>query len=121
MWSYGASEETKNVSIETSRAALETELAAVTKKLKEKQHVIVGHNLFTDLCFLYKTFIGTLPAGVGDFQKQVNSLFPTVVDTKFLATYGSDDMNPRVNLKELLVPVCITFSILHSQYPSLFG
>ncbi|ESZ92144.1 hypothetical protein SBOR_7475 [Sclerotinia borealis F-4128] len=119
MWSYTGDESTQPSSLDSSRPVLEAELAAVTKKLKEKQHVIVGHNLFTDLCFLYKTFIGTLPAGVGDFQSQIHSLFPFVIDTKFLATYNSDAMNPRVNLKELLIPfqkVHMPLILLHEEH-----
>lgn len=107
MWSYKHDENAQPDSVDSSHATLEADLTKVTKKLKGKQHVIVGHNLFTDLCFLYKTFIGDLPAGVGDFQSQIHSLFPFVIDTKYLATYNSDAMKPRVNLKELLIPVSI--------------
>lgn len=110
MWSYTGDENGQSNTTDSSRAVLEAELAAVTKELKEKHRVIVGHNLFTDLCFLYKTFIGDLPAGVGDFQSQIHSLFPFVIDTKFLATYNSDAMNPRVNLKDLLIPVSMPSS-----------
>ncbi|KAI9641526.1 hypothetical protein NHQ30_010338 [Ciborinia camelliae] len=119
MWSYTIDENTPPNAAEASRAVLEAELAAVTKKLKEKQHVIVGHNLFTDLCFLYKTFIGNLPAGVGDFQSQIHSLFPFVIDTKYLATHNSDAMNPRVNLRELLIPfqkVHMPLILLHEEH-----
>lgn len=112
MWSYTADENSQPNNVNFSKAALEAELATVTKKLKEKQHVIVGHNLFTDLCFLYKTFIGNLPAGVGDFQSQIHSLFPFVIDTKYLATHNSDAMNPRVNLRELLFPVSVIDSLI---------
>ncbi|KAF7857284.1 hypothetical protein EAF04_009525 [Stromatinia cepivora] len=119
MWSYTVDENVQPNTTDSSRDVLESELAAVTKKLKKKQHVIVGHNLFTDLCFLYKTFIGTLPAGVGDFQSQIHSLFPFVIDTKYLATYNSDAMNPRVNLKELLIPfqkVHMPLILLHEKH-----
>lgn len=114
MWSYTHDENAQPSNVDSSHAALEAELAKVTKILKEKQHVIVGHNLFTDLCFLYKTFIGDLPAGVGDFQSQIHSLFPFVIDTKYLATYNSDAMKPRVNLKELLIPVSIICPLILS-------
>ncbi|KAB8289811.1 hypothetical protein EYC80_010444 [Monilinia laxa] len=119
MWSYTADENSQLNNIDSSRAVLQEELATVTKKLKEKQHIIVGHNLFTDLCFLYKTFIGNLPAGVGDFQSQIHSLFPFVIDTKYLATHKSDAMNPRVNLRELLFPfqkVHMPLILLHEDH-----
>ncbi|KAF7892109.1 hypothetical protein EAF00_008411 [Botryotinia globosa] len=119
MWSYTHDENAQPNTVDSSHAALEAELAKVTKKLKEKHHVIVGHNLFTDLCFLYKTFIGDLPAGVGDFQSQIHSLFPFVIDTKYLATYNSDAMKPRVNLKELLIPfqkIHMPLILLHEKH-----
>ncbi|THV54710.1 hypothetical protein BGAL_0021g00120 [Botrytis galanthina] len=119
MWSYTHDENAQPSNADSSHAALEAELAKVTKKLKEKQHVIVGHNLFTDLCFLYKTFIGDLPAGVGDFQSQIHSLFPFVIDTKYLATYNSDAMKPRANLKELLIPfqkIHMPLILLHEKH-----
>ncbi|KAF7891512.1 uncharacterized protein EAF02_001837 [Botrytis sinoallii] len=119
MWSYTHDENAQPNTVDSSHVALEAELAKVTKKLKEKQHVIVGHNLFTDLCFLYKTFIGDLPAGVGDFQSQIHSLFPFVIDTKYLATYNSDAMKPRVNLKELLIPfqkIHMPLILLHEKH-----
>ncbi|KAF7916191.1 uncharacterized protein EAE98_010776 [Botrytis deweyae] len=119
MWSYTHDENAQPNTVDSSHAALEAELAKVTKKLKEKQQVIVGHNLFTDLCFLYKTFIGDLPAGVGDFQSQIHSLFPFVIDTKYLATYNSDAMKPRVNLKELLIPfqkIHMPLILLHEKH-----
>jgi poly(A)-specific ribonuclease len=33
------------------------------ERLKKKQPVIVGHNMFTDIVYLYRTFVGTLPVG----------------------------------------------------------
>ncbi|EDN98813.1 hypothetical protein SS1G_13672 [Sclerotinia sclerotiorum 1980 UF-70] len=123
MWLYTDDENTQP-NHHSSRPFLESQLAAVIKTLKKKQHVIVGHNLFTDLCFLYKTFIGTLPAGVGDFQSQIHSLFPFVIDTKYLATYNSDAMNPRVNLKELLIPfqkVHMPLILLHEKHNTYGG
>jgi poly(A)-specific ribonuclease len=31
------------------------------ERLKKKQSVMVGHNMFTDIVYLYRTFVGTLP------------------------------------------------------------
>ncbi|KAI5787357.1 CAF1 family ribonuclease-domain-containing protein [Pyronema domesticum] len=49
---------------------------------------IVGHNLFGDLIQLYATFIGTLPPTSAEFSAMLHKDFPTVIDTKFLATYA---------------------------------
>jgi poly(A)-specific ribonuclease len=95
------------------------ELDEVTKKLRDKKHVIVGHNLFTDLAFVYNTFMGTLPRSVKHFQEDVHKLFPIVIDTKYLATHGTDSMNPRANLKELLQPfkkIHVPLIVLHEQH-----
>jgi poly(A)-specific ribonuclease len=125
LWSHKPASHEEDTS--AKRAELAAELKDLTKRLQEKQHVIVGHNLFTDLCFLYKTFIGRLPAGVGDFQSQIHTLFPIVIDTKYLATYGNNSMNPRSNLQELLVPFqkihkpLIVLHEDHNSYGSTIG
>jgi poly(A)-specific ribonuclease len=95
--------------------AIKEELAQIIELLQEKTHVIVGHNLFTDLGFLYKTFIGALPANVQHFQEDIHELFPIVIDTKYLATHGTDSMNPRANLKELLTPFKKTYVCILSS------
>ncbi|PQE32278.1 CAF1 family ribonuclease protein [Rutstroemia sp. NJR-2017a WRK4] len=125
LWSHKPASHEEDTS--AKRAELAAELKDLTERLQEKQHVIVGHNLFTDLCFLYKTFIGRLPAGVSDFQSQIHTLFPIVIDTKYLATYGNNSMNPRSNLKELLVPFqkihkpLIVLHEDHNSYGSTVG
>ncbi|KAM3070140.1 hypothetical protein ACMFMG_003825 [Clarireedia jacksonii] len=125
LWSHKPASPEEDTS--AKRAELRAELEDLTRRLKEKDHVIVGHNLFTDLCFLYKTFIGKLPAGVNDFQSQIHTLFPIVIDTKYLATYGNNSMNPRSNLQELMVPFqrihrpLIVLHEEHNSYGSTIG
>lgn len=97
------------------------ELAEIAQKLKNKALVIVGHNLFTDLAFFYKTFVGKLPRTVKHFQEDVHELFPTVFDTKFLATHGDGQMQLRTNLKELLTPfkkIHTPLIVLHEKHTS---
>jgi len=107
--------------------SLEVELSEVKKALKAKKPVIVGHNLFMDLAFMYNTFIGPLPPRIKYFEEEIHHLFPFIVDTKYLATHGADSMNPRANLKELLAQfkkVHIPLIVLHEQhtaYGSSFG
>ncbi|KAL2064443.1 hypothetical protein VTL71DRAFT_4937 [Oculimacula yallundae] len=106
---------------------VQREFAQVTQALRKKKHIIVGHNLFADLAFLFRTFIGHLPVNVKHFQEDIHALFPYVIDTKFIATYGADAMNPRSNLKELLAPFRKTHVPLvllhqsHTAYGAEFG
>ena len=65
--------------------AWESFVEDLQSKIKQKRRVLVGHNLFTDLVNLYKCFIGELPASVQEFQRRVHDLFPTIIDTKYLA------------------------------------
>jgi hypothetical protein len=98
---------------------IKVELAQIIATLQKKKHILVGHNIFTDLAFLYKTFIGNLPATVKNFQAEIHELFPTVFDTKYLATHNNSSMNPRVNLKQLLAPfrkVHVPLIVLHEQH-----
>ncbi|KAK3333121.1 ribonuclease H-like domain-containing protein [Cercophora scortea] len=60
-------------------------LKSLEQKIKENQPVIIGHNHFYDLCFIYERFIGSLPSTKNDFRKELRQLFPRLVDTKHLA------------------------------------
>jgi hypothetical protein len=81
------------------------EFAAVKAKLAKKTHIIVGHNVFVDLIYLHRTFIGPLPLDVVQFQENIHSKFPIVIDTKFLGTHGDDQNQGRSTLKDLLTPL----------------
>ena len=70
-------------------------------KLSSKRTILVGHNLFMDLIYLYHTFLGILPAQVEDFQQTIHQLFPFIVDTKYLATQNNVDSNAKSGLEEL--------------------
>jgi poly(A)-specific ribonuclease len=112
---------------EDQLAHAEWELTAVCEALRIKNQTIVGHNLFTDLGFLYATFVGPLPHSVTHFQEDIHEFFPRIIDTKYLATHGADPMNTRSNLKELLAPfrkVHVPLIVLHEKhtaYGALFG
>eukprot|EP00741_Cyanophora_paradoxa_P002993 tig00000658_g2905.t1 len=47
---------------------------------------LIGHNCLYDLLFLYSHFEGPLPEELPAFKASLNSLFPQVYDTKFIAT-----------------------------------
>jgi poly(A)-specific ribonuclease len=107
---------------ELSQIAIDKEFEQVRNKLKSKHdHVIVGHNLFTDLVYLYKTFVGPLPLDVEVFQNRIHKLFPVVFDTKYLATKGHDAMSTvmRQGLDQLLEPfkkIHTPLVVLHEEH-----
>ena len=71
-------------------------------RLKANRTVLVGHNLFIDLVYFYACFIGKLPDRVETFQDAMHRFFPTVIDTKYLATHDNDNSPmSRSSLEEL--------------------
>lgn len=71
-------------------------------RLKTNRIVLVGHNLFIDLVYFYACFIGRLPDRVETFQEVMHRFFPTVIDTKYLATHDNDNSPmSRSSLEEL--------------------
>lgn len=81
--------------------------------LKNKKAVLFGHNMFLDLVYLYKTFIGELPDTVEEFSSLIHQLFPVIVDTKYLATHNCGDINPASSLEH------IADQLQLQQYPLL--
>lgn len=70
-------------------------------KLKRKRAVLVGHNCFTDLIYLYSAFIGKLPNTVSEFRLRIHDLFPCVVDTKYMFTHNCGNLNPMSSLDSI--------------------
>lgn len=71
------------------------------QKLKSHRPVLVGHNIFTDLVYFCRRFFGPLPERVEDFQILAHELFPTVIDTKYMATHECGSINPTCSLTEI--------------------
>ena len=71
------------------------------EKLVNKRPVLVGHNMFMDLVYLYHTYFGNLPDTIEQFVELIHKIFPLIVDTKFLATRGNDNSNAKSGLEEL--------------------
>lgn len=69
--------------------------------LQRRRPVLVGHNLFTDILYLYRTFIGLLPPTLEECREELHKHFPLVVDTKYVATHNCGDINPRSSLEEI--------------------
>lgn len=80
---------------------LKSRYRRIQRLLKNKKSVLIGHNLFLDLIYVYKTFIGPLPDKVEDFNALVHEMFPMVIDTKYMATHNCGDINPRSSLEEI--------------------
>lgn len=86
----------------TDLHAKEKELKGIIESLKLRRPALVGHNLLTDLAFMYKTFIGLLPDTCEEFSSKVHSLCPIIVDTKYLATHNCGSMDTKSDLQGLL-------------------
>jgi poly(A)-specific ribonuclease len=85
---------------EKRRAALETAVK-IKMKLKRNPPVLVGHNLFVDMVYLWQCFFGYLPERVEDFQSLLHENFPLLIDTKYLATHDCGDINPIASLDKI--------------------
>ena len=79
------------VYVEGRQEEVVEQVKALKESLENKRTVLVGHNVFMDLMYFYRCFFGALPAKVEDFQQIIHRLFPTIIDTKFLATHNRDN------------------------------
>lgn len=70
-------------------------------RLKKRQPVLVGHNMFTDIVYLYRTFVGPLPDTLDEFCALLHVLFPKIIDTKYLATHAGGDLNASPTLEDI--------------------
>lgn len=71
------------------------------RQIKSHRPTLVGHNLFTDLVYFCSCFFGPLPEKVEDFQAMAHNLFPTLIDTKYMATHDCGSINPTSSLTEI--------------------
>jgi len=82
------------------RDELEARMYRIDHRLRGKPRVLVGHNMFLDLVYLYQTFIGALPESVEGFQEAINELFPMIIDTKYLATHNGGSFSSMSTLQQ---------------------
>lgn len=61
-------------------------LRQLEESLKAHQTILVGHNCFLDLVYIYHNFYGALPETVEEFQQALHETFPLIIDTKYMAT-----------------------------------
>lgn len=71
------------------------------ERLRKHQPVLVGHNMFTDLVYFYRSFVGPLPDTLGEFCEALHRLFPRIIDTKYLATHAEGDLHASPTLQEI--------------------
>ncbi|KAK3692921.1 ribonuclease H-like domain-containing protein [Podospora appendiculata] len=98
-------------------------LKSLEQKIKKSRPIIIGHNQFYDLCFIYERFIGSLPPDITGFRKELRRLFPRLVDTKHLAysqhSRGDDGRRPLDELfkvrKDRQIPIFVQDTSQHSE------
>ncbi len=90
-----------NAKIHFTTDDLAADLKAMEQRLKQRRPVLVGHNQFMDLCFLYSTFFCPLPESMDEFKENIQLLFPRMVDTKYMLTRGTHSMSSEDNLERL--------------------
>lgn len=69
--------------------------------MRGNPRILVGHNCFLDLVYIYRTFIGALPDTVEEFQQKLHKLFPVIVDTKYMSTHNCGDISPASSLEQI--------------------
>lgn len=69
--------------------------------LRGNPRMLVGHNCFLDLVYIYRTFIGDLPGTVEEFQRKLHGVWPMIVDTKYMSTHNCGDINPVSSLEQI--------------------
>ena len=75
--------------IENELKTLENEagFSNIMWRLSESKKLIIGHNMFVDTMFILRHFFSSqLPDSSDKFKSNLNSIFPNLVDTKFLAS-----------------------------------
>ncbi|CRG84169.1 Protein translocase subunit SecA [Talaromyces islandicus] len=74
---------------------------SVKSGLQKNRPPVVGHNLFTDVVYMWQCFFGELPDRVEDFAKLVHDKFPLLIDTKYMFTHDCGDVNPVASLASM--------------------
>lgn len=89
-------------SYNTRKDSAQEKYEGLFDRLKSKKTILVGHNVFIDLIYFYSSFLGQLPNKVEDFEHRIHEIFPTIIDTKYLATqHSANPALPRSSLDEL--------------------
>ncbi|KAE8313357.1 ribonuclease H-like domain-containing protein [Aspergillus transmontanensis] len=95
------------------RVSLHEFAEKLQQRLRTHRPVLVGHNLFTDVVYLYRCFFGPLPDKLEEFQAMVHDMFPILMDTKYMATHDCGSITPKSSLSE------INDNLLHIKTPKI--
>lgn len=60
-------------------------------QLKEQDIPLVFHNGLLDVAFIYRSFFGELPAKVETFVSSIMGWFPSIYDTKYIASFHMNE------------------------------
>uniref|UniRef100_A0A0V0G5L2 Putative polya-specific ribonuclease parn n=1 Tax=Triatoma dimidiata TaxID=72491 RepID=A0A0V0G5L2_TRIDM len=75
----------------------------VIRELSRSGKLIVGHNMLLDICHFINAFLDPLPTNYREFKEMVHTLFPNLVDTKFMCSEQPlSDLVPSTVLEHLL-------------------
>ncbi|XP_012289012.1 poly(A)-specific ribonuclease PARN isoform X2 [Orussus abietinus] len=59
-------------------------LSTLVEKISKSKKLLVGHNMFFDICHIIHQFVQPLPAKYTTFKSQVQELFPRILDTRIM-------------------------------------
>ncbi|KAI1116107.1 CAF1-domain-containing protein [Nemania sp. NC0429] len=83
-----------------------SDMQQVQAILKNQSPILVGHNLFYDLAFIYRTFFGRLPDTLDEFLSAIHKLFPRIIDTKYMFNKSQPNGDPTLSLQSLHKMYC---------------
>ncbi|KAF7723583.1 hypothetical protein EC973_001824 [Apophysomyces ossiformis] len=63
--------------------------------ISESKKMVVGHNMLLDVCHIIGQFIEPLPESVGEFKNLAHSIFPNMIDTKYMSS-AATELHPLV-------------------------
>ncbi|CAK7263401.1 hypothetical protein SEPCBS119000_000462 [Sporothrix epigloea] len=99
-------------------SSVKSKLEQCEAELQVETPILVGHNMFLDLCFLYATFFGPLPDTLEEFGHTIHELFPRILDTKHVLTHADHEMAAPKNLDDVFLELeakNLPFAIEHRQ------
>lgn len=84
-----------------SRSSVQARFDRIQHWLNNRRPVLVGHNVFVDLVYLYQAFVDDLPETLDEFSTAIHDYFPLIIDTKFLVTHDVKNTMPQSRLDEI--------------------
>ncbi|XP_014248579.1 poly(A)-specific ribonuclease PARN-like isoform X2 [Cimex lectularius] len=72
--------------------------ATIIRRIAASRKLIVGHNVLLDLCHMVHRFIDPLPEDYLEFKEMLHTIFPKILDTKYLVSEALSDLIPSSHL-----------------------